>query len=199
MPKSKKNKLFNDIVDFFYSLSIFFALWVYQETSNKWMAGLAFAASLGLIYLGIRKYKQWKRRKLFESSIDAVDNMMGVVFDDYALAHFEHLGYSGHLTSKGENHGADLILQKGSYRSVVQTKRWKNSVGVDAIEQIIDAVKYYGAYKGIVFTNSTFTESAKKLADSHEIELWDRSRLIEMIDNAAKAKNTYTVKKEQAL
>lgn len=167
-----------------------FAIWVYQETDNKWVAGIAFLISIGLLYLGISKYKQWKRRKLFESSIDKVDNMTGLVFDEYALAHFEQLGYTGHLTPKGEEHGADIILQKDSRRVVVQAKRWKNSVGIDAVEQIISAVKYYGADKGIVFTNSTFTESAQKLAEAGEIELWGRSELIELAGNRAVSKST---------
>lgn len=196
MAKPKKNKLFNEVVDFFYSLSILFVLWVLRETNNKWMAAIAFIASLGLLYFGISKYKQWKRRKLFESSIDAVDVMTGSVFDDYVLTHFEYLGYSGHLTPKGEEHGADLILEKDDQRIVVQTKRWKNSVGADAVEKTIEAVKYYKADLGIVFTNNTFTQSARELANGSCIELWDRDKLLELIDNADKAKQAHINEKE---
>lgn len=198
MAKVRKNRIFNEIIDFLYSLSVLLTLWVYQETNNRWLTGLTFIVSLGLLYFGISKYKQWKRRKLLESSIDVVDDMTGKVFDDYILAHFEHLGYLGHLASRGEDHGADLILKKAGQRVVVLAKRWKNSLGADAIERIIGAVKYYDADKGIVVTNSTFTESARELADPNGIELWSRSKLIELIDNAAKAKHIYSNEKEQA-
>lgn len=183
MPRIKKNKLLSEIIDFFYSLPILIALWVYSETSNKLLTALSFIVSLGLLYFAISRYKQWRRRRLLRSGIDVVDNMTGTAFDEYALAHFQHLGYSGHLAARTEEHGADLILQKDGKRAVVQTKRWKSSVGADVIEQIIGAIKYYGADKGIVFTNSSFTESAKVLAESKGIELWDRTKLIELIGN----------------
>ncbi|HYE11156.1 MAG TPA: restriction endonuclease, partial [Patescibacteria group bacterium] len=108
----------------------------------------------------------------------------GVVFEKYLLEHFKHLGYSGHLTPSTADYGADLVLQKDGRRVVVQAKRWKNSVGVDAIQQVIGAIKHYDANKGMVVTNSTFTENAYELANSNGIELWDRKKLIEVMNKA---------------
>jgi restriction system protein len=184
MAKGKKSKLFGEIVDFFYSASIFLALWVWEVTENPWLAALTFGASLGLLFFGIQKYKQRKRRILFESSIDKVDNMSGIVFEEFLLEHFRHLGYTGYVTPKTENYGADLILQKDETKIVVQAKRWKNIIGIEAIQQVIDAVKYYDANIGMVVTNSSFTESAYELANTNGVELWERKKLIDIIDRS---------------
>lgn len=184
MAGKKRNKLFNDVVDFLYSVSIFLALWVWEVTDNPWLAALTFGVSLGLLFLGIQKYKQRKRRILFESGIDKVDNMSGIIFEEFLLEHFKHLGYTGYLTPRTENFGADLVLQKDGINVVAQAKRWKNNVGVDAIQQVLAAMKHYDSNKGIVVTNSSFTNSAYELASSNGIELWNRTKLIEMIDNS---------------
>ncbi|MDF2519927.1 MAG: restriction endonuclease [Clostridia bacterium] len=183
MGRQKKSKLLNDVEDFFYSLPILLAYWVYQETGSQWLAALVFILSLGLLYLGISKYKQWKRRKLLKSGIDIVDSMTGAVFEEYILEHFKHIGYTGRLIANTDDSGADMLLQKGNEKVAVQVKRWKNNVGVDAVQQVIGAVEHYAADKGIVVTNSSFTESAHELAASGNVELWDRKKLIELIDS----------------
>jgi HJR/Mrr/RecB family endonuclease len=184
MTSGKKNKLFNDVVDFFYSISIYLTLRVWQETQNIVLAALTFGVSLGLLYVGIQKYKERKRRILFESGIDKVENMSGIIFEEFLLEHFKHLGYTGYLTPRTENYGADLVLQKDEVKVVVQSKRWKSNVGTDAIEQVIKAVKHYEADKGMVVTNSFFTEGANELAKFNKIELWDRTKLVEIMDLA---------------
>lgn len=197
MGRTKRNKLLDDFIDFFYSGSIFLSLYVWGKTSKLWLAALTFCISLGLLFIVIRKYKRNRSKKLFESGIDDIDNMPGEVFEEYLLEHFKNLGYSGRLTPKTDDYGADLVLEKDGRRVVVQAKRWKMNVGVEAIQQVIGAIKYYDANKGMVVTNSSFTENAYNLANSNGIELWDRKKLIEImcksrgkeiIDNIVKGK-----------
>jgi restriction system protein len=194
--RGKKNKLFNDVVDFFYSVSIILTLWVWEVTENQWLAGLTFGMSLVLLFIGIQKYKQRKRRILFESGIDKVDDMSGMIFEEFLMEHFKHLGYTGYLTPRTENYGADLVLQKDEIKTVVQAKRWKSNVGTDAIQQVIEAVKQYGANKGLVVTNSSFTESAYELANFKGIELWDRKKLIQIMDESKVIKTTDNLVKD---
>lgn len=189
MAGGKKNKLFNDVVDFLYSAAIIMALWVWELTENPWLAALTFGVSLGLLFIGIQKYKERKRRILFESGIDKVDDMSGIIFEEFLLEHFKHLNYTGYLTSRAENYGADLVLQKDGIKVVVQAKRWKNNIGLEAIQQVIVAIKHFNANKGIVVTNSSFAKSAQELAYSKGIELWDRTKLIEVMDKS-KVKST---------
>ncbi|MGE5472678.1 MAG: restriction endonuclease [Ignavibacteriales bacterium] len=197
MSRGKKTTVFEDIVDTFYSASIILSIFVWGKTANIWLGALTFLGSLGLLYLAISKYKKNKRKKLFESGIDEIDNMRGEVFEDYLLEHFKNLGYSGHLTPKTDDYGADLVLKKAGRKVVVQAKRWKMNVGVDAIQQVIGAIKYYDANKGMVVTNSSFTENAYDLANSNGIELWDRKKLIEIMSKSKGKEIVENVVKEK--
>ena len=46
-----------------------------------------------------------------------------------------------------------------------------------AVQEVLGAVGHYNADAGIVITNNTFLNSAKKLAESNDIELWDETKL----------------------
>jgi len=175
----KSNKAKKDIVDFYYVLAVFLSIWVGGKSQKVWLAILTFIISVCLLCFILSKLKANKRKKLYESGIDEIDNMPGGIFEEYLLTHFNQMGYLGSLTPKTGDYGADLILEKDGRRVVVQAKRWKGSIGVDAIQQVIGAIKYYDANKGMVVTNSTFTENAYELANSNGIELWDRKELID--------------------
>lgn len=119
-----------------------------------------------------------KQEKYLNSGINIVDNLSGIEFEEYLLAHFIKLGYKGTLTPKTNDYGADLILKKGNDKIVVQAKRYSNKVGIEAVQQIIGAREYYKANKGMVVTNNYFTPNAINLAASSGIELWDRKNLL---------------------
>ncbi len=117
-----------------------------------------------------------------EFDMRAIDRMSGEDFEKYLLEIFEFNGYKGHLTPKTADYGADLVLEKDKRKIVVQAKRWSRIVRIDAIQQVIGAIKHYGADKGIVIATSDFTENAYELATSNGIELWDRRKLINYIN-----------------
>jgi HJR/Mrr/RecB family endonuclease len=119
-------------------------------------------------------------RRAIESGADIIDSMDGYMFEEFLLELLKYQGYRGHLTPKTDDYGADLVLKKDGRKIVVQAKRWKRAVGLEAVQQIIGAIKFYGANKGIVITNSSFTENAYKLANMNGIELWDRKELFNL-------------------
>lgn len=104
--------------------------------------------------------------------------MDGVEFENLLKAHFEKVGYKVKTTPKSNDYGADLILLKDGMKIVVQAKRYKNSVGIAAIQQAYASMGYYKAQKCMVITNSYFTSSAKKLAEKNGVILWNRDTLI---------------------
>ena len=73
--------------------------------------------------------------------------------------------------------GADLILTKGRTKTIVQAKRYRNSVGEAAVQQAIAAMGYYKADQCMVVTNSDFTPAARELAKKTEVVLIDRNKL----------------------
>jgi len=74
-----------------------------------------------------------------------------------------------------------LIISKFGEKVVVQAKRYSKKVNNKAIQEIVAAIKHYGAERGIVITNSEFTRSAIELANSNNIELTDRFKLEKLI------------------
>ncbi len=68
-------------------------------------------------------------------------------------------------------------MQKDGRTVVVQAKRWDGVVGVKAVQEVLGAINYYDAQKGIVLTNSDFTENAYELAKRSTVELWNRQKL----------------------
>ncbi|MHA1213355.1 MAG: restriction endonuclease, partial [Candidatus Heimdallarchaeota archaeon] len=81
----------------------------------------------------------------------------------------------------GHDYGADLILERFGERTVVQAKRRKQSIGVKAVQEVATAKKYYSAHKALVVISSTFTKNAKELAKSNNVELWNRTQLVQEI------------------
>jgi len=112
-----------------------------------------------------------------EQQLDAVDQMTGREFEEFLAKIFKRLGYQVMLTQASGDYGADLVIQKEGVKAVVQAKRKQGSVGIDAVQQVVAAIAYYKANLGMVITNSKFTENAKNLAVSNQIELWDREDL----------------------
>jgi restriction system protein len=86
-------------------------------------------------------------------------------------------------TKLSNDQGADLVVEKAGIKYVIQAKRYTGNVGNDAIQQIVASINHYKADKGVVVTNSTYTNSAIALAKSNKIELLDRSKLKEMIED----------------
>lgn len=180
----KRNKLIDDTINFFYGLAVLLSIWVFFKTYNVYLAIISFVLSVIILTAGILYYKSWRRKKIIGSGIEIIDKMGGEEFEELLLEYFKKLGYKGHLTPVTEDFGADIVLNKDERKIVVQAKRWSRSVGIEAVQQVIGAIKYYNADKGMVITSNVFTENAYELAESNGIELWDRKKLIELGDKS---------------
>ncbi len=146
--------------------------------SGTWTV-LAAASPLVLVLLFILLRWDARRKALLSSGIEVIDRMTGEEFEELLLAHFQAQGYTGTLTPETTgDYGADLILERNGQRTVIQAKRYKNVVGIAAVQQVIGAIKYYQAESGMVITNSTYTPNAERLAQANGIELIDREQLI---------------------
>lgn len=79
------------------------------------------------------------------------------------------------VVGKPADYGADIIARDLLLRKVVvQCKSYSGKVGIAAVQQAIAAKAYFRASRAIVATNSTFTASAKKMADKCHVKLWER-------------------------
>lgn len=132
-------------------------------------------------------YLEWKffdkyvnDNKVSKSDIRAIDNMSGIDFENYLKVMFEKKGYRFRTTKKSNDYGVDLVLIKDDTKTAVQVKRYKSSIGVSAIQQVLGGSKYYNCSKCMVITNSFYTASAKKLAQRCNVQLWDRNNITKL-------------------
>jgi restriction system protein len=75
------------------------------------------------------------------------------------------------------DYGADLVAEYNGERTVVQAKRYRQPVGLKAVQEVAGARAQYRGGRAIVVTSASFTPQAVKLAQSTGVELWDRGRL----------------------
>ena len=145
-------------------------------------AGIAIAAIIiyAVIKFAVRRAKMSRYRR---STLAQIDAMSGEDFERYLQAVFYGAGYHAHLTPQSNDFGADLIFTSDKTRTVVQAKRYKNPVGIEAVQQVIGALYYYNADIAFVITNSYFTPSARKLAAAANVILWDRNDLLMMTND----------------
>lgn len=185
MGRARKPKpLINDFLDLLYGVVVFVAINVYLKTASAVWGISTFAIGVMILFGILSIYRSWREERLRASGLDVVDKMRGEEFEEFLLSHFRNLGYKGSLTPKTEDYGADLILEKDGIRTVIQAKRWKQTVGIEAVQQVIGAIKHYNASKAIVITNSYLSENAHKLAESNGVELWNREKLIELMSKS---------------
>jgi restriction system protein len=140
---------------------------------------------LFLLAITIHKKNEEKKyhKKLSQSGIRDIDKMDGFQFEVYLKSLFKELGYKTKVTKNTSDFGADLILEKNGKKTVVQAKRYKykNNVGLEAVQQVYTAIPYYKANRACVITNSQYTKNAKVLAGVCNVELIDRRKLINLI------------------
>ena len=163
-----------DLMNSFILVKIFF-----------WICFLSFMPCLGIetskfllkklnLYLTTPKLSPEDRKKWKNININ---QLSGIEFECVLRDYFKALGYHVTMTPKSNDYGADLILLKNNVKTVVQTKRYSEKVGIHAIQEIIGAKNYYGANRMLVITNSSFTQQAINLASASDVELWDGNHL----------------------
>ena len=116
-----------------------------------------------------------------------IDQMDGFEFEHYIAELLRKHGFIVEETKKTGDGGIDLLafsnemLYKGKY--VIQCKRWSGTIGAKEVRDLYGVVLSENANKGLFITNSFFSEQAISFSDGKNIELIDRSRLFELINN----------------
>ena len=106
--------------------------------------------------------------------------MNEVEFEEYLGALFAGQGYRVEYTPASGDYGADLILNKGQDVIVVQAKRYRSTVGLKAVQEVIPAIKMYKASEAWVITNSIYTKLELTLAEHNQVRMIYREEFVEM-------------------
>lgn len=116
-------------------------------------------------------------RERTHTIIEQIDKMDGHKFEDFLVKLFRTIGYECRRMPKTGDQGADLIISKYGIRTIVQAKRHNTAINNKAIQEAHAAKAHYNCQEAIVVTNNYFNESARALARSTKVELWDRNVL----------------------
>lgn len=129
-----------------------------------------------------RLEQRYRLKATFSIDFSKVDELSGVEFENLLMDKFSSLGFKVESTPKTGDFGADLIVENSAgSRIVVQCKRFKSKVNLKAVQEVVGAMGHYAGDMGIVITNNSFLNSAVKLAESHDIELWDGDKLVSFL------------------
>lgn len=182
--RRRKNDPLGELLEFIPIIIILVFVYLWCKSKSLTLPFLFLLLSVVIVFGFCFYYYRRHKRKLMESGIDLIDKMSGSLFEELLLEHFKKLGYKAKMTPATADYGADLILEKENEKIVVQAKRWKQNVGIAAVQQVVGAINHYQANKGMVISNSFYTQNAEKLAESNNIELWDRDKLINFLSKA---------------
>lgn len=140
---------------------------------------LALSAAGALAVLGLPGAIRSVR--LRRAGIRDVDAMSGAEFEARLASLYRSMGFEVRHTGRRGDFGADLVLARDGEQSVVQAKRYRGAVGIEAVQQVVGAARYYGADSAVVVTNSTCTPAARALADASGVELVERAALVRLL------------------
>lgn len=134
--------------------------------------------SLGYIKTKRNKINREIKISNYEDDNSQIDGLSGIEFEKILTDKFNELGFFAEQTKGSGDFGADIIVEtKLQSKIIIQCKRFNTKVNLKAVQEVIGAIGHYEADIGIVITNNEFLNSAKKLAKSNDVELWDRDKL----------------------
>lgn len=120
-----------------------------------------------------------------QEELNRVDQLDGFEFERYVANLLKKLGYYDVQVSQASNdYGVDVTATKDNIKYAFQCKRYNSSVGNEAVQEVVAGCGYYGCSKAVVVTNNYFTNNAKELAICNNVELWDRYKLSQLIQEA---------------
>src|SRR5689334_19233914 len=112
-----------------------------------------------------------EKQKSKRSSVEDLRGLTGAEFEVYVARLLKENGWSVSGTPTTGDQGADLIASKENRKLIIQAKCYSGSVGNSAVQEVVGAMKFYDGTEGCVVTNSTFTPSARALAQKTAVRL----------------------------
>lgn len=111
------------------------------------------------------------------------DNMDGHAFEYYCADLLQKNGFTNvTVTKESCDQGIDILAEKDSVSYGIQCKCYSSDIGNRAVQEAFAGKFFYDCHVAIVLTNRYFTLSAKELAQKNGIVLWDRDKLIELVN-----------------
>lgn len=118
-----------------------------------------------------------------------------IVFEHVVGAIFESRGFSATATIASGDEGVDLLLRKGLAKSVVQCKRYSDSVGQPVVRDLYGTMLHNQAKDAYLVTTAMITSQARAWAKGKPIHMIDGYRLVDWVveSNTTSRRQRYTI------
>lgn len=115
----------------------------------------------------------------------SIDNIEGHEFEFLCADILRNNNYENVTVTQGSgDQGIDIIAYRDGIKYGIQCKCYSSPIGNRAVQEVFAGKTFYQCHVGIVLTNNYFTTAAVELAQRNGIVLWDRNKLLQMIENA---------------
>ena len=137
----------------------------------------------------IQEENDWRRQQRglspIESEMEKVDNMDGHAFENWCAELLKQTGFTEvEVTPGSGDQGVDILAVKEGVYYAIQCKCYSSDLDNTPIQEVYAGKEMYNCQVGAVMTNRHFTEGARKLAEKTRVLLWDRNKLIELLEQA---------------
>ena len=109
----------------------------------------------------VRSTRDIKRIIKLKNSNEEIDTMSWQDFEIYVAQWLKDEGYRKVCLTEHYDLGIDIIAEKDGQKWGVQVKHYTNMVKINAVRQVIPALKHYKCDRAMVVTNSFFSQPAK--------------------------------------
>ena len=87
------------------------------------------------------------------------------------------------VTQTSGDSGIDILAEKDGISYAIQCKLSPSPVGISSVQEAFSGRQHYNRDIAVVMTNNLFAESAKELARSSGVKLWNKFKLGELEKN----------------
>ena len=120
-------------------------------------------------------------------TLSDLDKLNPNLFEASIAALYKKQGFEIYLTPYSNDKGVDVVVLKNGENYLIQVKQTKSLVGNDAIQEICTAKNYYENkfsenFNLLTVTNNDYSSSAKILAKTNDIQLFNRIHLENLIN-----------------
>lgn len=116
---------------------------------------------------------------------DEIDALSGHEFESFCSVLLKRNNFVNVIITQGSgDHGIDILAEKDDISYAIQCKCYSSNIGNAAVQQALAGKKFYKKDIAVVLTNQYFTPQAKEEAAAFGVKLWDRDKLIALIQKS---------------